>query len=156
MKLLTRFSMILALAGLASVAQARPSVGVGGENCGGATVALASLTDEPEAPNAVPRLSQSIGRRIRARLLPTGELCVGFRNDVGILHSITFDSNVELTTLPGSALSQRRIDFDRRRITVYSGNIPSRQMSVRFVGSTLEVWIVVRRFRATPRPGSQP
>jgi hypothetical protein len=154
-KLLNRTLMILALLGIAGAAQARGNGGVTGENCGGAAfVSLAA----PEA--ALPRLSQAIGKRFRLRTeTSSGTKCVAFNNDVGVVSAITFQSNLDLLgfgVIPGSVLRQVRTNPDRHVFTFFDGLVRTRVLALRIQGSTEEpLFVVVRRFRATPFPVSQ-
>ena len=155
MKLYTRALMVVALIGLAGAAQARPSVSVGGGNC---DATLTSL-NAPNAPAALPRLSQVIGQRLR--LQPSaGGFCVALQNDVGELRSLTFDTNIELSTLdvlPGSRLTRLRINNQLHRVTAFDGQIRNQVMFIRVIGtSRTRVVVVPRRFRAQPLPVSQP
>jgi len=157
-KLFNRALMILALLGLAGAAQARPSVSVGGGTCDASLTALNGL-NAPDATAALPRLSQVIGRRLQ--LQPSaGGFCVALQNDVGELRSLTFDTNIELTTLdvlPGSRLTRIRINEDRRRVTLFDGQVRTRVMFILVVGTSRQrVFVTPRRFRAEPLAGSQP
>jgi hypothetical protein len=150
--------MVVALIGLAGAAQARPSVSVGGGNCDATLTSLNAL-NAPNAPAALPRLSQVIGQRLR--LQPSaGGFCVALQNDVGELRSLTFDTNIELSTLdvlPGSRLTRLRINNQLHRVTAFDGQIRNQVMFIRVIGtSRTRVVVVPRRFRAQPLPVSQP
>jgi hypothetical protein len=140
-KLLNRALMTLALLGVAGAAHARGGVAVGNENCGS------------------PRLSQSIGKRFRAVPTPNGTLCVPFDNDAGVVTAITFQTNAplqDLDVLPTSLLRRMRIDRERRRITLFDGEVRGPHLSIIFSGVPQPVWVIVRRYKATPGGASEP
>jgi len=155
-KLFNRALMVLALLAIAGAAQARPAVAVGGGTCDATVAAL----NAPDATAALPRLSQSIGRRLELQRQPSGDFCIALRNDVGGLRSLTFDTNIELGTLEilaGSQLTQFRASVERRRVTTFDGEIRTRVMFIRVVGTSRgRVFVTPRRFRAVPLSPSQP
>jgi hypothetical protein len=157
-KLCNRALMILALLGLAGAAQARPSVAVGGGGCDASLTALTSL-NAPDAAADLPRLSQVIGQRLVLQPSPGG-FCVALQNDVGDLRSLTFDTNIELSTLDvlaGSQFTRIRINNQLHRVTTFDGQIRTPVMFIRVVGtSRTRVVVVPRRFRAHPIASSQP
>ena len=141
MRLLSRAVVAVVLAGLAGTAQARPSVGVEGRDCGS------------------PNLSESKDVRYTAIKEPNGKWCVPFINDVGVVQAITFESDVPLQNLKvtsGSRLPKIRINRPRRLVTLYGGNVRSRGLSIVFVGLTQAVSVTVKDFQKGPPPSPQP
>ena len=141
MRVLNRALIVLTLLGFAGAAQARPSVGVSGRDCGS------------------PNLSESIGVRYIAEQQPSGRWCVPFVNDVGVVMRITFESDVpldDLDVLPDSLLSQIRIDRTRRLITLYEGYVRTPDLSIEFVGLTGRVFVTVTGYRTLPPPSPHP
>jgi hypothetical protein len=141
MRLWTRAVVAVVLTGLAGTAQARPSVGVEGRDCGS------------------PRLSQSKDVSYTAIQEPGGKWCVPFINDVGVVERITFESDValdDLDVLPGSLLKKIRIHRGRKQVTLYGGYVRSRGLSIVFTGLAQPVFVKVkgyqRRALASPHP----
>ena len=140
MKLFNRALMTLALLGVAGAAHARGGVAVTNETCGS------------------PRLSESIGKRFRATPQPNGTLCVPFDNDAGVVTAITFQTTapLDLNVLPSSLLRRIRVDRERRRVTLFDGQVRGPHLSIIFSGVPQPVFVIVRRFKATPGGGSEP
>jgi hypothetical protein len=141
MRVFSRAVIVLAFTGFAAAAQARPSIGVSGRDCGS------------------PNLSQSIGVRHVAVQQPSGLWCVPYNNDVGTVIRITIESDVpldDLEVLPGSALRQMRIDRERRLITLYDGYLRTPDIAIEFLGLSGRVFVTVTGYKTLPQPSPQP
>ncbi len=132
MKLFVRGAAVLVLGLLAGTAQAQPSIGVGGGDCGS------------------PQLSKSIGK---AFVMRPGKPCLSFVNDVGRLAELTIDTSVgfaKLRVQPESELKTIELSRGARRVRVFGGVVAAGEIAIRIQPLEAPVTITLRGFRRAP------